>query len=129
MDKAVQDSLLQAIDIMVSERIKKTSYTSSSIGKVISVSLPNCVVQLADNEISCTLPEHLHDWVQTDDIVIVQDLYNDNTKKAVIGKVGSSRPASFVMFDQAIGKSVSGVDATEDPETGNISNDVVLELE
>ncbi|HDR8454042.1 TPA: hypothetical protein QC364_000841 [Bacillus cereus] len=129
MDKSIQDSLLDAIDIMVSERIKKMNYTSSSIGKVISVSLPNCVVKLADNEISCTLPEHLHDWVQKDDVVIIQDLYNDNTKKAVIGKVGSSRPTSFVMYDQDIGKGVSGVDVTEDPSTGKISDDVILELE
>jgi hypothetical protein len=129
MDKSLQDSLLEAIDIMVSDSIKKAKYTSSSIGKVKLVKLPDCIVKLADNEITCILPEHLHDWVQKDDIVIVQDLYNDNTKKAVVGKVGSSRPTSFVMFDEAKGKNVSGVDVAEDPSTGEIDEDVIFELE
>lgn len=129
MDKSIQDSLLEAIDIMVSDSIKKAKYTSSSIGKVKLVKLPECVVALADNEITCLLPEHLHDWIQKDDIVIIQDLYNDNTKKAVVGKVGSSRPVSFVMHDEEKGKGVSGVDVTEDPNTGSIDDDIVLELE
>ena len=129
MDKSLQDSLLEAINIMVTDSIKRTKYTSSSIGKVKQVKLPDCVVTLANNEVTCVLPEHLHDWIQKDDIVIVQDLYNDNTKKAVVGKVGSSRPVSFVMFDESKGKSVSGVDTTEDPSTGKIDDDIVLELE
>jgi len=129
MDTTVQDSLLQAIDIMVSDSLKKATFTSSSVGKVTSVTLPNCTVALTNNEITCILPEHLHDWVQKDDIVIVQDLYNDNTKKVVVGKTGSTRPVSFVMFDEALGRGVSGVDDTEDSDTGKASDDVILELE
>ncbi|MFJ8247276.1 hypothetical protein [Peribacillus asahii] len=129
MDKNLQDSLLEAIDIMISDSIKKTKYTSSSIGKVKRVSLPDCVVTLPDNEITCLLPEHLHDWIQKDDLVIVQDLYNDNTKKAVVGKVGSTRPTSFVMMDSNTNKHVSGVDATEDSVTGKTDDNVILELE
>lgn len=129
MDKSLQDSLLDAIDIMVSDSIKKTKYTSSSIGKVKSIALPDCVVSLVDNDVTCVLPEHLHDWIQKDDIVIIQDLYNDNMKKAVVGKVGSSRSTSFVMYNEAIGKSVSGVVLTEDPITQQVNDDVIFELE
>lgn len=129
MDQSIQKSILETIDILVADSIKKASYTSSAIGKVKLVMLPECIVVLPDNEITCILPEHLHDWIQKDDIVIVQDLYNDNSKKAVVGKVGSSRPTSFVMYDEAIGRSVSGVDATEDSSTGIVSDDVILELE
>lgn len=129
MDKSLQNSILEAIDIMVSDSIQRTKYTSSAIGKVKSVELPDCKVTLADNEITCVLPEHLHNWIQKDDIVIVQDLYNDNTKKAVVGKVGSSRPVSFVMYDEKVGKDVSGVDVTEDPSVGKIDDNVILELE
>ncbi|MEX3625173.1 hypothetical protein [Viridibacillus arvi] len=129
MDKSIQDSLLEAIDIMVSDSVKKTKYTSSTIGKVKSITLPDCIVSLPDNEITCVIPEHLHDWIQKDDIVIVQDLYNDNTKKAVVGKVGSSRPVSLVMYDVELGRGVSGVDATENPITGKTDDSVILELE
>lgn len=129
MDKSLQNSLLEAIDIMVSDSIQRTKYTSSVIGKVKAVNLPDCTVVLPDNEITCVLPEHLHDWIQKDDIVIVQDLYNDNTKKAVVGKVGSTRPVSFVMYDEKIGRGVSAVDATEDPKTGKVDDSVILELE
>ena len=128
MDKTIQDSLLQAIDIMVSDSIKKASYTSSSIGKVKSVNLPDCVVRLPDNEITCVLPEHLHDWISVDDVVIVQDLYNNNVKKAVVGKVGSSRPVSFVMYDEEVNRSVSGVESAVD-ENGNVDESIILELE
>lgn len=129
MDKSIQDSLLEAIDIMVSDSIKKAKYTSSTIGKVKSVKLPDCVVTLADNEVTCVLPEHLHNWIQKDDIVIVQDLYNDNSKKTVVGKVGSSRPVSLVIFDEAVGKDISGVDATENPLTGVTDDNIILEIE
>lgn len=129
MDKAVQDSLLEAINIIVSDSIKKTKYTSSSIGKVKSVALPDCVVSLVNNDITCVLPEHLHDWIQKGDIVIVQDLYNDNTKKAVVGKVGATTTTAFVMSNEAIGKNVSGVVVTEDIDTGEINDDIILELE
>jgi len=128
MDKAVQDSLLEAINIIVSDSIKKTKYTSSSIGKVKSVALPDCVVSLVNNDVTCVLPEHLHDWIQKGDIVIIQDLYNDNTKKAVVGKVGSPTTA-FVMSNEAIGKNVSGVVVTENIGTGEINDDIILELE
>lgn len=129
MDRTVQDSLLEAIEIMVTDSIQRTKYTSSAIGKVKSVHLPECIVSLPDNDVTCLLPEHLHDWVQKDDVVIIQDLYNDNTKKAVVGKVGSSRPVSFVMFDEEKKRNVSGVDVTEDSVTGLIDEDVILDLE
>lgn len=129
MDTTLQDSLLKTIDIMVSDGIKKANYTSSVIGKVTSINLPDCVVSLTNNDITCVLPEHLHNWIQKDDVVIVQDLYGDNTKKAVVGKVGSSRPASFVMYDTALAGGISGVVVTENSETGITDDDIVLELE
>lgn len=128
-NSSVQESILKTIEILVDEKVKNVGYTASSIGKVVAINLPSCTVKLVDNEIKCTIPEHLHDWIGLDDIVIVQDLYNDMTNKAVVGKVGSTRPASFVMYDQEIGKGVSGVDATENQETGEVSQEVILELE
>ncbi len=128
MDKSIQDSLIDAIDILVKERVNSTKYTASNLGLVRSVKGFDCSVEVQGNVLSCVLMEHLHDWVQVDDIVIVQDLYNDNTKKAVIGKVGTSRPTSFTVYDDAKGKAVSGVEELYDESTGE-SVDVILEME
>lgn len=129
MDMTLQDSLLKAIDIMVSDGIKKANYTSSTIGKVKAVSLPDCTVSISNNDITCIIPDHLHDWIVLDDIVIVQDLYGDNTKKAIIGKVGSARPASLVMYDTVLARNIGIANATEDSETGVTDQDMILEIE
>jgi hypothetical protein len=128
VDKDIQESILEAISILVKENINHTPYTSSNIGKVKSVKAFDCVVEIHGNDVECVLMEHLHDWIQVDDIVIVQDLYNDNTKKAVMGKVGTSRPTSFTIYDEDKGKSVSGVEELIDDETGEFV-DVILEVE
>lgn len=124
----VQDSLLKAIDIVVNDQIKNTKFTVSNIGQVKSVAGFDCVVELAGSEYNCILPEHLHDWIQEDDIVVVQDLYSDNIKKIVVGKIGTSRPTSFTIYDTDAHRSVSGVEQLHDTETGNPVN-VILEVE
>lgn len=128
MDKNIQNSLLEAIDILVKQQVNDTKYTSSNYGKVLAVKGFDCVVEMQGNELKCVLMEHLHDWIQVDDIVIIQDLYNDNTKKAVIGKVGTSRPTSFTIYDESKGKAVSGVEELQDEDTGEFV-DVILEIE
>lgn len=128
MDKNVQDSILQAINILVKENINQAKYTSSDMGIVKSVKGFECVVEVQGNDLTCVLMEHLHDWIQVDDIVIIQDLYNNNTKKAVIGKVGTSRPTSFTVEDTETNKGVSGVEQLYDESTGK-EVDVVLEVE
>ncbi|WP_186318589.1 hypothetical protein [Bacillus pumilus] len=127
MDKSLQDSLVEAINILIKEGLDTTKYTSSNIGLVKSVKGFGCVAEVQGNDVDCVLMEHLHDWIQKDDIVIVQDLYNDNQKKAVIGKIGTSRPDSFTILDTDKGKSVSGVEQLYDESTGEV--DVILEIE
>lgn len=128
MDANLQNSLIDAINIIVKENINQTKYTSSNVGLVKSVKGFDCIVEMQDSEVSCTLMEHLHDWVDVDDIVIVQDLYNNNIKRAVIGKVGTSRPVSLTIFDDNKGKSVSGVEHLYDQSEDEKVN-VVLDLE
>lgn len=128
MEQDIQKSILDAINILVKDKVDKAKYTSSNLGIVKSVKGFDCVVDVQGNELSCVLMEHLHDWIQVDDIVIVQDLYNDNTKKAVIGKIGTSRPTSFTIEDSSIKKGVSGVEQLYDESTGK-EVDVILEVD
>lgn len=128
MEKDLQESLVEAINILVKESLNQTKYTASNVGIVKSAKGFDCVVEIQGDELTCVLMEHLHDWVHTDDIVIVQDLYNDNTKKAVIGKVGTSRNTSFTTFDTVKQKSISGVEQLYDESTGK-EVDVILDIE
>lgn len=128
MATQIQNKILEAVDIIVKENINNAKYTSSNVGIVKSVNGFDCIVEIQDNEYSCILMEHLHDWIQEDDIVIVQDLYNNNSKRTVIGKIGSSRPVSLTFEDSNIKKGISGVDAVIDEETGENEN-AIIEIE
>jgi hypothetical protein len=86
----VQKSLLDAIEILVNETIKKTEYTSSYIGKVKEVNGFDCTVIIYENEVQCKLVEHLHTLIKVGDIVVVQDLYNNSVSKFIVSKVGGT---------------------------------------
>ncbi|KEK23934.1 hypothetical protein [Bacillus gaemokensis] len=90
MKKSVQDSLLEAIDIIVGEKLSKTSYTSSHVGKVKKVNGFDCTVEVYGSDTECKLLEHMHTQIKVGDIVVVQDLYNDNTHKFVQCKIGET---------------------------------------
>ncbi|MDY7043701.1 hypothetical protein RVS70_05730 [Virgibacillus sp. M23] len=128
MDKSLQDSILKSIDILVKENIKNTKYTASNVGLVKSIAGFDCTVEIQGVELSCILFEHLHDWIQVDDIVIVQDLYNDSSKKTIVGKIGTSRPTSFTIFDTEKGRSISGVEQVYDTSNNEVV-DAVLDIE
>jgi len=115
-----QKNIIDAIKTIVSAEVTKTSTTSSKVGIVVEDPVGfSCNVDIGGQTFSCQLPEHLHSWIQANDIVIVQDLYGDGSKKIVTGKTGSINPTpSLVFFDEASQKNISGVDYVED-ENGN----------
>ena len=91
MDKNLQNSLIESIQILVDEAIKNTAYTSSFIGRVTNISGLEATVEIYGVEQTCKLMEHLQNSVSIGDIVVVQDLYNDKTKKFVQSKIGSTK--------------------------------------
>ena len=69
------------------------------------------------------MPEHLHSWIQKDDIVVIQDLYGDGSKKVVTGKTGSRNTSpSLVFYDDETNMNISGVEVVYD-EKGNVGMD------
>lgn len=84
----VQKSLIDAIEILIDEEIKKTEYTSSYIGKVKEVKGFDCIVEIFGNRTQCKLVEHLHLLIKVNDIVLVQDLQNNGVNKFIVCKVG-----------------------------------------
>lgn len=116
----LQHIFLDAIKTVVTSEMSKSTGTNSKIGVVVKEPVGfECVVLLNKQETKCQLPEHLHSWIQKGDIVIVQDLYGDGSKRVVTGKTGDThQQPSLVFEDSDTGKLISGRDAVYD-ETGN----------
>jgi hypothetical protein len=90
MSENLQDSLIEAIEIIVDETIRETDYTSSHIGLVKQVNGFDCDVEIFGKLTTCKLVEHLHTLIKEGDIVLVQDLHNNNVKKYIISKIGQT---------------------------------------
>jgi hypothetical protein len=90
VDKDLQDSLIDTIQILVDEVIKKTPYTSSQIGKVKAINGFDCIVEIYGSDTECKLLEHLQTSIKVGDIVIVQDLFNSNVKRFIQAKIGET---------------------------------------
>lgn len=115
MDKLVHQSqitIVDTIDYIVTERLKEMETTMSSIGVVLNDPTNyQCVVRIKGQDVNCSVPEHLHSWIQKDDVVIVQDLYNNGFSKIIVGKTGQlEKNPSIVIYDPEVEKNISGVD-------------------
>lgn len=112
----MQKNIISAIQEITRAEIGKKSTTSSKIGYVVDdPSGFDCKVSIGGQVVSCQLPEHLHSWVQKDDVVIIQDLYGDGSRKVVTGKTGSrNTEPSLVFHDEESGRNISGVDVVHD---------------
>lgn len=112
----IQNNILKAVDKMVEMRLKKSKKTTSKIGLVLEEPEGYKVrVSINGNTYSCHLPEHLHTWIQKDDIVIIQDLYDNGKQKMVTGKTGERHESpSLVFYDEETGRNISGRDGVFD---------------
>lgn len=91
MSDDIQKSLIDAIKILVDAQLQNTEYTSSHIALVKEVNGFNCVVEIFGSDTQAKLAEHLHTLIKVNDIVLVQDLYNNNVKKFIVSKIGEAQ--------------------------------------
>ena len=108
----MQNNLVNAVNKIVEVKINSFTSTNSTIGIVSNEpSGFGCKVKINDEEFECTIPEHLHPWIQKDDIVILQDLFGNGQKRVVVGKTGQLQQSpSLVFYDKKQKKNTSGVD-------------------
>lgn len=124
--KEIQDSILNAVDIIVQQSTKSLPYTMTKTGLVISTSGFTCKVKIAETEYECILTEHLQSWIEEGDIVLVQEI--NNTDKVVVGKTGTVKSNSFMIVDEDTGRGVSGIERVYDTSTEELQNqDLQLE--
>lgn len=119
----LQKAIIEAIDKSVVHKMAKNRTTNSQIGVVVDDPVGYDVkVLIGRNELSCRLPEHLHTWIQKDDIVIVQDLYGNGSQRIITGKTGERNESpSLVFYDEDTDRNISGRDAIFDDEGNKLS--------
>ena len=125
----IQNNLIDAIKSIVNSELDNVSAAQSMTGIVAEEPAGyKCIVKIAGIERECTLPEHLHDWVSKDDIVIVQDLYGNGVELVVTGSSGTTRDQTLVISDEDRdkGRLISGVTKFEDEDGNMFDHELVV---
>lgn len=109
-----QKQIVDAIEQVVDLKLAKQKTTSSRIGIVKEDPVGfEAKVSIGEDVYDCTLPEHLHTWIQKGDVVIVQDLYADGSRLMITGKTGSTMETPSLVFFEGE-HAISGVDVVID---------------
>ncbi|KRL07940.1 hypothetical protein [Liquorilactobacillus hordei] len=122
----IQTNIIDSINTLVDSKLSATNTPQNKVGVVVQdPSGYNCIVKINGTEFTCTLPEHLHDWISKDDIVIVQDLYGNGLSLTIIGSSGSTRNNTLVIHDEKLNRNISGVTKFES-EDGVLSDEDII---
>lgn len=124
MAEQSQQDLINGINVLIDSRMKSVNIPKTIVGTVVQdPDGYDCIVKVYGTEKNTILPEHLHDWVSKDDIVILQDTKGDGSELVVIGSSGSTRDNSLVIEDTERDHYISGVTKFEDSETNKLSDE------
>lgn len=125
----MQNNLIDAIRTIVNNEMSNVSSPQSMTGVVVEDPVGyKCIVRVSGVERECTLPEHLHDWISKDDIVVIQDLYGNGAELVITGSSGTTRDQTLVISDENKdkGKLVSGVTKFEDENGDMFDHELVV---
>lgn len=124
MAERSQQDLIDGINALIDGRLKGINVPKTIVGTVVQDPAGfDCIVKIYGTEKNTILPEHLHDWVSKDDIVIVQDTKGDGSEMVIIGSSGSTRDNSLVIEDTKKKHYISGVTKLEDSGTEKLSDE------
>jgi hypothetical protein len=128
MDNELQSGLIKTIQLIAQERIKNVNFTKSYTGIVISMDGNKAMVEIFGNAYECIIPNNLSNYIEKDDIVVIQDISNNKVKRVVQGVISSLNKFMFHIYDPVEDKIVSSVLQLWDDELQK-PIDVVFELE
>lgn len=118
----IQKNIIKSVNTIVESKINEQPTPKNLVGIVVQdPSGFKCIVKVNGTEYTCTLPEHLHDWISKDDIVYVQDLYGNGANLTIIGSSGSTRSQTLVISNEKKKHNISGVTKFED-ESGRLKD-------
>ena len=111
----IQRSIVKAVDTLIEERLERDNKTRSEIGIVVDEPTGfSASVKILEQIYDCILPEHLHSWIQKNDVVIIQDRMN-NGQRVIVGKTGDYlQEPSLVFHDEEQDILISGRDGIFD---------------
>lgn len=130
MSRELQDSLLESIKLIAGEKLKNVNFTKSYTGIVRTVDYDNhkCMVEIFGHAYECVLPHNLSNYVDLEDIVIIQDIFNNKFRRIIHGVISSLRKDMFHIYDPIEDRIVSSILQLWDEETQQPIN-VQFELE
>lgn len=123
----IQKQILEAVKNVV-RNLPTDNGPKNSVGIVVQD--PDgfkCIVNINGTEKTCILPEHLHTWVSKDDIVIVEDIYGNESELIIKGSSGSTRSQTLVVNDENKQKLIGGVTKFEETDGALTDNDLIVE--
>lgn len=117
-----QKNILKAVETIVDQRVSRQKGPLVQVGTVAEDPAGyKCIVNIQGTEKTCTLPEHLHDWISKDDIVYVTDIKGNGSDLVVTGSSGSLKGQTLVINDEEKSHLISGVTKFED-ENGKLTD-------
>lgn len=128
MNLDVQQSLLETVQIIAGERLKNVNFTKSYTGIVRRINGLSCTVEAFGSKLECIIPQNLKNFIDEEDVVIVQDIDNKGMTRIVQGVISSLNPSIFNIYDPIADVIVSSVLQLWDEELQQPVN-VRLELE
>lgn len=128
MSSDIQNGLIETIQRIAGERLKNLNFTKSYTGIVKEKYGQRCVVEIFDSQYECIIPHNLANFININDIVIVQDIVNNRIKRIIQGVISSLNKDIFHIYDPIENKIVSSLLQLWDEEL-QIALDVVFEIE
>lgn len=127
---SIQDKILSSINEVVQGSVKSLNIPKIYVGTVVQDPVGyKCIVNIYNSDKETILPEHLHDWISKDDIVLVQDTNGQGTNLVIIGSSGSTRAQTLVVHDNESKHNISGVTKIEDEDGVLIDKEIEIEEE
>jgi hypothetical protein len=126
----IQNSIIEAIQIIAKERLKNVNFTKSYTGIVKTIDFENnkAMVEIFADNYECIVPHNLSSFIDKDDIVIVQDINNNKFKMVIQGVISSTNKDMFHIYDPVTDEIISSVLQLWDEDTKEVIN-VTFEIE
>lgn len=131
MKKEFQDNLIDTIQIIAGEKLKNISFTKSFSGVVKEINGKLCTIEAYEQLYECIIPESIINHVTIGEVAIVQDIFNNNSKRIIQGVITGKTidGIEFHVYDPVENKIVSSVLQLYDESLGNDISGIIFDIE
>lgn len=87
MDKAIQQSIFEAIKVVTESELKKVGYTMTRTGVLKSIDGYNFTVEMMGEDFDCRPLYHLIGNLKVGDVVLIQQPSNDASARYIVSRL------------------------------------------